>query len=50
MFQKEIVFSKVSTQHWYGIKKKSEGMLGLLEILTGKISICWPQMFWGGRK
>lgn len=48
---KETGFSKVSMQHWYGIKKKtSEGMLGLLEILTGKINICFPQMFWGGRK
>lgn len=47
---KETGFSKVSTQHWYGMVKKSEGMPGLLEILSGKINICFPQMFWGGKK
>lgn len=47
---KETGFSKVSTQHWYEMKKKSEGMLGLLDTLSRKINICFPQMFWGGRR
>lgn len=47
---KETGFSKVYTKHWYEIKKKIEGMLGLLETPSGKINICFPQMFWGGRR
>lgn len=42
--EKETAFLEVCTWHWYGIKK-NEGMLGLLEIFTGKVNTCFLLVF-----